>query len=180
MWQSFALGSRIKARAAFNSRLAGIRVLVKDNIDLKGLHTSVGSQAFCDTYGARDETARSIQSILNKGAMVAGKTKMNPFANWIEPIEYVDFQAPWNARGDGYQSPGGSSSGSAAAVAAYEWLDIAIGTDSKPVASFFFHFVPWIRANVCFQSMGKFYKTSSMVWMFWTTPKHGSTILPRS
>lgn len=132
MWQSFALGSRIKAHAAFNSRLAGIRVLVKDNIDLKGLHTSVGSQAFCDTYGARDETARSIQLILNQGAMVAGKTKMNPFANWIEPIEYVDFQAPWNPRGDGYQSPGGSSSGSAAAVAAYEWLDIAIGTDSKP------------------------------------------------
>lgn len=32
---------------------------------------------------------------------------------------------------DGYQSPGGGSSGSASAIAAYEWLDIAIGTDSE-------------------------------------------------
>ncbi|KAJ4402242.1 hypothetical protein N0V85_005352 [Neurospora sp. IMI 360204] len=56
---------------------------------------------------------------------------MNSFANWEEPIEYVDYQAPWNPRGDQYQSMGGSSSGSAAAVAAYDWLDIAIGTDRQ-------------------------------------------------
>lgn len=63
--------------------------------------------------------------------VVAGKTKMNSFGNWEEPLEYIDYQAPWNPRGDRYQSPGGSSSGSAVAVAAYDWLDLAIGTDSE-------------------------------------------------
>lgn len=50
-------------------------------------------------------------------------------------MEYVDYQAPWNPRGDQYQSTGGSSSGSAAAVAAYDLLDIAIGTDSRCLRS---------------------------------------------
>jgi hypothetical protein len=36
---------------------------------------------------------------------------------------------------DGYQSPAGSSSGSGAAIAAYLWLDISIGSDSKPTLS---------------------------------------------
>ena len=39
----------------------------------------------------------------------------------------VDYQAPWNPRADQYQSPTGSSSGSAAAIASYEWLDFTIG-----------------------------------------------------
>ena len=65
---------------------------------------------------------------------IVGKTKMNPFDMWEEPIEYVDYQAPWNPRADRYQSPGGSSLGSAAAIASYDWLDIAIGTDSKCVS----------------------------------------------
>lgn len=55
-----------------------------------------------------------------QGADVLGKTKTSPFANWEEPIEHIDYQAPWNPRADGYQSPGGSSSGSAMAVAAYD------------------------------------------------------------
>lgn len=47
-----------------------------------------------------------------------------------EPTECVDFQAPFNPRADGYQSPAGSSSGSGAAIASYDWLDITIGTDT--------------------------------------------------
>ena len=50
-----------------------------------------------------------------------------------DPTEAVDFQAPYNPRGDGYQSPVGSSSGSAAAIAAYDWLDFTIGSDSKVI-----------------------------------------------
>lgn len=56
---------------------------------------------------------------------------MASFAATEEPVECVDFQAPWNPRADGYQSPAGSSSGSGAAIASYDWLDIAIGSDSK-------------------------------------------------
>jgi hypothetical protein len=50
-----------------------------------------------------------------------------------EPVEATAFQAPFSPRGDGYQSPVGSSSGSAAAIASYEWLDLPIGSDSKSI-----------------------------------------------
>ena len=42
----------------------------------------------------------------------------------------TDYLAPFNPRGDGYQSPSSSSSGSAVASAAYPWLDFTIGTDT--------------------------------------------------
>lgn len=127
----FALQSRIKSRAAFDSPLAGLRMVIKDNIDLRGVKTSAGSRSFYDTFPSCNTTAECVQKLLNQGVSLVGKTKMNSFGNWEEPIEYVDYQAPWNPRADRYQSPGGSSSGSAAAIAAYDWLDIAIGTDSK-------------------------------------------------
>ena len=41
-----------------------------------------------------------------------------------------DYLAPFNPRGDSYQSPSSSSAGSAAASAAYPWLDFTIGTDT--------------------------------------------------
>ena len=62
---------------------------------------------------------------------------MNSLANWEEPTEYIDYQAPWNPRADRYQSPGGSSTGSATAIAADDWLDIAIGTDRKAFLVYF-------------------------------------------
>jgi Asp-tRNA(Asn)/Glu-tRNA(Gln) amidotransferase A subunit family amidase len=48
-----------------------------------------------------------------------------------EPSDAVDFHTAFNPRGDGYKSPAGSNSGSAAAVASYGWLDCAIGTDTS-------------------------------------------------
>ena len=130
---SFALPSRIKSLAASTTPLAGFRVVVKDNIHLKGLKTSVGNRAFYDTYPPREESAESIQMLADRGAIILGNTKMTSFANWEEPVDYVDYQAPWNPRADRHQSPGGSSSGSAVAIASYEWLDIAVGTDSESI-----------------------------------------------
>ncbi|KAH3941954.1 hypothetical protein HBH98_095170 [Parastagonospora nodorum] len=69
--------------------------------------------------------------VVERGISIVGKTKMTSFGNWEEPMEYIDYQASWNPRGDAYQSPGGSRSGSAAAIATYWWLDIANGTDSE-------------------------------------------------
>ncbi|KAM4057223.1 amidase [Hirsutella rhossiliensis] len=126
----FALQSRTKARAVFHSPLAGLRMVIKDNIHLRGIKTSAGNRAFYDTFPPCSETAECVQKLLDQGVSLVGKTKMNSFGIWEEPIEYVDYQAPWNPRADRYQSPGGSSSGSAAAIAAYDWLDIAIGTDT--------------------------------------------------
>ncbi|KAH7264620.1 amidase signature domain-containing protein [Fusarium solani] len=126
----FALPSRIPFQVKQASPLAGLRIVIKDNIHLQGIRTSVGNRAFYNTYPPRDTSAECISKLLDLGVVVCGKTKLNSFGNWEEPTEYVDYQAPWNPRGDGYQSPGGSSSGSASAIAAYDWLDIAIGTDT--------------------------------------------------
>lgn len=130
-FSSFALQSRIKTQASSDGPLAGVRILVKDNIHLKGVKTSVGNKAFYDTYPKRHESATCIQKLIDKGVAVVGKTKLSSFASWEEPIECIDYQAPWNPRADRYQSTGGSSSGSAAAVSTYDWLDVAIGTDSE-------------------------------------------------
>lgn len=128
---SFAIPSRLKYTLPDeNKPLAGKRILIKDNIHLDGIKTSNGNRAFYETYDAKTQTATCIQDLIDKGAVVIGKTKMSSFENWEEPIQYTDYPAPWNPRADRYQSPGSSSSGSASAIAAYEWLDIAIGTDS--------------------------------------------------
>ncbi|RSL54933.1 hypothetical protein CEP54_009624 [Fusarium duplospermum] len=130
MFACFALPSRIQFQETSASSLAGLRIVIKDNIHLQGIKTSVGNRAFYNTYPPCDTSAECIRKLIDLGVVVCGKTKLNSFGNWEEPTEYVDYQAPWNPRGDGYQSPGGSSSGSASAIAAYDWLDIAIGTDT--------------------------------------------------
>lgn len=96
-----------------------------------GLKTSLYNRAYYQTYPPRPKTATCIQQLVDAGAVLIGKTKMISFGCWEEPTEYIDYQAPWNPRGDGYQSPGGSSSGSAAAIGSYNWVDIAIGSDSN-------------------------------------------------
>lgn len=112
---SFALRSHIKTRAATNSRISGFRVIVKDNIHVKGARISQGNEAFHDTFPPQPESAPCIQQLVDKGVAIVGKSKMNSFGNWED--EYIDFQAHINPRGDGYQSTRGSSWGSAAAVA---------------------------------------------------------------
>lgn len=46
------------------------------------------------------------------------------------PTQSVEYQAPFNPRGDGYLITGGSSGGAAGAVAAYDWIDLAICSDN--------------------------------------------------
>jgi hypothetical protein len=128
---SIALPSRLRSQQnSANSTIAGWRVVVKDNIHMQGIKTSLGNRGFYDTYPPQPQTADCIQRLMDLGVVILGKAKMTSFANWEEPVEYIDYQAPWNDRADHYQSPGGSSSGSASAISAYNWLDIAIGTDS--------------------------------------------------
>ena len=97
---------------------------------IEGLKTSLCNHAYYSLYPPASQTATCIKILEEEGAVIVGKTKLAAFAATEEPIECVDFQAPWNPRADRYQSPAGSSSGSGAAIASYEWLDIAIGSDS--------------------------------------------------
>lgn len=168
---TFALRSRIKTQASYKSPLAGLRIVIKDNIHLKGIKTSVGNRAFYDTYPPRKESAQCIQKLLDRGVVVVGKAKMNSFGNWEEPTEYIDYQAPWNPRGDRYQSTGGSSSGSASAIAAYDWLDIAIGTDSNLMA--LFPCIRWVDFQLTYfhHSVGKCNEACTLVWVLWSSPQ---------
>ncbi|KAH7092427.1 amidase signature domain-containing protein [Paraphoma chrysanthemicola] len=133
--QSFGtLGVAVPSRLYFcrteNRPLDGIRIAIKDVYHLNGLRTSVCNRAYHDLYPPRTETAHCIETLISLGAIVVGKTHLSSFAWREEPTECVDYPAPFNPRGDGYQSPAGSSSGSGAAIAAYEWLDITLGTDT--------------------------------------------------
>jgi allophanate hydrolase len=104
--------------------LAGLTVAVKDNIDVAGLPTTCGCPAFA-YEPARD--AECVARLRAAGAVIAGKTNMDQFATGL-----VGTRSPHGAVPD-IRHPervgGGSSSGSAAAVAAGE-VDCALGTDT--------------------------------------------------
>ena len=96
------------------------------------MHSALSNRAYLETYGAAEETAPSIQKLIDQGAIVVGKTKMSTFASAEAPTDqWVDFHCPFNPRADGYLSPAGSTTGGGAALAGYEWLDYSIGTDSR-------------------------------------------------
>ena len=107
-----------------------LRVAVKDCFFLQGLRNSLCNAAYYDTMPSAPFTATVVESLIRKGAHILGLTKLSTLIGWEEPIDAVDYLTSFNPRADGYQSPAGSSSGSAAAIAAYDWLDCAIGTDT--------------------------------------------------
>lgn len=82
-------------------------------------------------YPAKNVTAPAIQRLIDAGAIVVGKAKTSQFANGeIATDDWVDLHAPYNPRGDGYQDAGSSSTGPASALSSYDWLDLAVGSDT--------------------------------------------------
>ena len=128
---SVAVPSRICSPLSTNSPLLGKRIGVKELFHIAGLRMALSNRAFYAMSTPAQTTAPAIQKLLDAGAVMVGTTKCSSMISREDPVEAVDFQAPFNPRGDGYQSPVGSSSGSAAAIASYEWLDFNIGSDSK-------------------------------------------------
>ncbi|KAJ6032423.1 hypothetical protein N7540_003155 [Penicillium herquei] len=93
------------------------------------------SRAYTEMYPAQEKSADYVQKLLDQGAIIIGKTKMTNFASSDEPTDQcIDFHCPTNPRGDEYQSPSGSSSGAAVALAGYSWLDSLIGGDCWKVS----------------------------------------------
>jgi Asp-tRNA(Asn)/Glu-tRNA(Gln) amidotransferase A subunit family amidase len=99
--------------------LSGIPVGIKDVIDTAGLPTSYGSLAYENHVPEKD--AWVVNRLKEVGASVFGKTATTEFA-WRSPARTVN---PWNYG----HTPGGSSSGSAAAVAA-GFVPLAVGTQT--------------------------------------------------
>ncbi|RKL25611.1 hypothetical protein BFJ68_g242 [Fusarium oxysporum] len=77
---------------------------------------------------ASSSTAKYAQSLIDQGAIIVGKTKISHLG---AGAEWVDQQAPWSARGDGYYRMEGGSVGAAAASAGHSWIDYSIGVDGK-------------------------------------------------
>ena len=110
---------------------AGARVAVKDLIDMAGLPTTAGCRAVADTARpARRDAAclAGLRAAIARGeARFVGKTNLHELAYGISGINAA-FGTPVNPL-DPRRIPGGSSSGSATAVAADE-ADVAYGTDT--------------------------------------------------
>ncbi|KAI7153411.1 hypothetical protein KC349_g8396 [Hortaea werneckii] len=109
---------------------AGYRVAIKDLFDMKGLLTTGGSRALQYIRTPANSTAPAIQRIVDLGGVLVGKQKLAQFASGADPWEWQDEHYPWNLRGDGWLTCSASSSRGGCSIAAYNWLDFAIGTDT--------------------------------------------------
>ncbi|MCC5633371.1 amidase [Nostoc sphaeroides CHAB 2801] len=105
--------------------LHGIPVVIKDNIDTAGIKTTVGSQFFGDRIPLSDGAI--VQNLKAAGAVILGKTNLSEFAADLSGnnLFYGNTCNVWNHK----HSSGGSSSGSATAIAADLCL-AGIGTDT--------------------------------------------------
>jgi Asp-tRNA(Asn)/Glu-tRNA(Gln) amidotransferase A subunit family amidase len=129
---SIAVPSRLYYPAPTEDKpLFGKRLGVKDIYNLKGVRTSGGNRAYRDLVDSAPESAAALQKLIDLGAVDIGKTKTTQFALGERPTaDYVDQLAPFNPRGDGYQHPQGSSAGSGAGLASYDWMDSATASDT--------------------------------------------------
>lgn len=103
-----------------------IPVLVKDNIDVKGMPTTAGTKSLSDSYPRED--AEIIKKLKEKGALIIGKANMSEFA-FTANASTSSYGTVKNAYNIGYSSYG-SSGGSAVGVAA-SLAPISIGTDTN-------------------------------------------------
>ena len=106
-------------------RVTGIAVAVKDLLDTTGLVTTYGSAIFAEHVPER--SAEAVRRLEAAGYGVAGKTNLHEFAYGISSQNPHYGTVP-NPRAPG-RLAGGSSGGSAAAIAAGE-VELALGTDS--------------------------------------------------
>ncbi|KAG7427769.1 Amidase 1 [Fusarium oxysporum f. sp. raphani] len=127
---SIGVPSRIYYTPTDDYPLAGVRIGVKDIYDVHGLKTGAGSRAYYDIYPEANGTAPALQHLLDAGAVLVGKMKTTQYAAPENVRDAIDYQAPFNPRGDGYQEVGSSSSGAGAGIASYHWLDLALGSDT--------------------------------------------------
>jgi mandelamide amidase len=114
-----------QARPKHQMPLAGISIAIKDNIDTSDLPTSGGTRSLLDARPQRN--APVVDVLLQAGALIAGKTNLHELALGGTTNNAVTGACcnPWNP----LRIPGGSSGGSAVAVAA-RMVPAALGTDT--------------------------------------------------
>jgi len=122
--EAIAEAESLKAKDARDLPLFGVPVAVKDNIDVMGLPTTAACPAFA--YSPSHD-ATSVARLREAGAIIIGKTNLDQFATGL-----VGTRSPYGIPGNPIRSdliPGGSSSGSAVAVAA-GLVPLSLGTDT--------------------------------------------------
>lgn len=121
--QARRIDERRAAGRALGS-LAGVPVVVKDNVDVRGQVTSCGSKALGSTARVDADVTRRLR---RAGALLLGRANMDELALGAstQTSAYGRTHNPHDVR----RSAGGSSGGSAAAVAAHE-ATLSVGTDT--------------------------------------------------
>ncbi|KAI1179820.1 amidase [Nemania sp. FL0916] len=111
--------SRCYFSASLSRPLDGMRVAVTASIDIEGHETIHGNLAERIPSPLASTTAHCVQSLINFGAIIVGNLKPPAF----------EITKSTNPPGDDQQTLLGGMSGSAAAIASYDWLDLSIGSD---------------------------------------------------
>jgi amidase len=123
----FVTGGRITIRPTGSGLLDGLTFAVKDNIDIAGCVSGAGNPDYRATHPPASQSAPCVRSLLAAGATLIGRTICDELAFSLEGRNAFDGTPENPAFPEGL--PGGSSSGSAVAVAA-GLADFSLGTDT--------------------------------------------------
>ena len=107
--------------------LAGLPIVVKDNINTRDLPTTAGTAALRNVRPSTN--APTLQKLIDAGAIVLGKTNLHELAFGITSTNLTSFAGPVKNPYDTQRIPGGSSGGTAAAIAA-RIVPSGLGTDT--------------------------------------------------
>jgi amidase len=124
---AFCSHSTARLKGAPTGPLAGITFAAKDLFDIKGHVTGAGNPDWLALHSPAVRTAAVVQALVDAGADMVGKTHTDELSRGIFG-ENAHYGTPTNPKAPG-RVPGGSSSGSAAAVAG-GLVDFALGTDT--------------------------------------------------
>jgi amidase len=124
---AFVPGVDFRAAGRPGGPLDGLTFAAKDLFDIQGFVTGCGNPDWAATHMAAEHSAAAVEALLNAGATLVGKTITDEISLGLLGINRF-YGTPLNPHAPD-RVPGGSSSGSASAVAGGA-CDIALGTDS--------------------------------------------------
>ena len=124
---AFCRHTHVEMKGASHGPLLGLKFAVKDIYDVAAHRTGFGNPDWLRTHGPAAQTAPVVQRLLDAGADLVGKTHTDELT-WSFTGENAHYGAPVNVNAPG-RITGGSSSGSASAVAAGV-VDFAVGSDT--------------------------------------------------